>query len=167
MSLHYILDGYNILHKLPFPESRNLEQQREILIRFLDERRLQGSANNSVTIVFDGQPCLSGRQAEHYGSGSMRGSIRIIFTDGESADEKIKKMVADERSKGHIVVVTDDRGIRLSVRASGAKVLSVQQFIDLRPSAATSRAGSKRETMGQGVRDQIDEELKKIWLKKK
>ncbi len=156
MSLHYILDGYNILHKLPLPESGTLEQHREILIRFLQDRRPHGSPNNDVTIVFDGQP-------EHYGPGSMRGNIRIVFTDGETADEKIKKMVADERSKGHIVVITDDRGIRLAVRSSGAKVLGVLEFISLR--AETSSSPSTRKGMSQEVRQNIDDELKKIWLK--
>ncbi len=156
MSLHYILDGYNILHKLPLPESGTLEQHREMLVRFLQERGPHGSSNNSVTIVFDGQP-------EHYGSGSVRGNIRIVFTDGESADEKIKKMVADERAKGHIVVVTDDRGIRLAVRSSGAKVAGVLEFIGLRSQASPSKGGGKMMT--QEARQKIDEELKKIWLK--
>jgi len=162
MSLHYILDGYNVLHKIPFPESRTFEAQREALIRFLEERRPQGSPNNAVTIIFDGQP-------EHYG-GHSSPTMRVIFTEGESADEKIKKMVADAVAKGHIVVVTDDRAIRYAVRADGVQVLSVRDFLS-QASAGSSGTSGKGTTSGKGerlapqMRQKIDEEMKKIWLK--
>lgn len=162
MSLHYILDGYNVLHKIPFPESRTLEAQRDILIRFLEERRPQGSLNNAVTIIFDGQ-------AEHYG-GHPSATVRVIFTQGETADEKIKKMVADAVAKGHIVVVTDDRAIRYAVRADGVQVLSVRDFIG-RASLGSSGTSGKDGISGKGerlapqTRQKIDEEMKKIWLK--
>ena len=53
--------------------------------------RPQGSVNNQVTVVFDGHP-------DHFG-GTSQGEIRVIFSDGCSADDKIKRMV--EEDAGH------------------------------------------------------------------
>ncbi len=56
MSIHYLLDGYNIIHQMPAAlDLTKLEDQRRHLIRFVEQHRPQGSANNRVTIIFDGE----------------------------------------------------------------------------------------------------------------
>ena len=86
MSLNYLLDGYNIIHRLPVLTQKNLEDARNDLIRFIEIHRPQGSSNNSVTIVFDGQPGMGG-QPDASG-------VKIIFSSGESADDYIKRAVS-------------------------------------------------------------------------
>ena len=54
MSLHYLLDGYNVIHQMPDLNRPALEDQRRALVHFLETRRPQGSSRNRVTIVFDG-----------------------------------------------------------------------------------------------------------------
>ena len=55
MSLHYILDGYNILKQIPAFNDLSLEDGRRGLMRWIETQRPQGSVNNTVTVVFDGE----------------------------------------------------------------------------------------------------------------
>ena len=114
MSLHYLLDGYNILKQMPAFRDLPLEEGRRGLLRWIDHARPQGSVNNQVTVVFDGHP-------DHFGSGHAQGEIRVIFSDGCSADDKIKRMVEEDADQKNCVVVSDDKDIFLYARSLGAK----------------------------------------------
>src|SRR5258708_519339 len=120
MSLHYLLDGYNILKQMAAFRDLPLEEARRGLLRWIDQSRPQGSVNNQVTVVFDGHP-------DHYGS-AAQGEIRVIFSDGCSADDKIKRMVEDDLARKNCVVVSDDKEIFLYARSLGAKIMSVEAF---------------------------------------
>ena len=121
MSVHYVLDGYNIIQQTPSLAVESLRTGRESLIQFIEIHKPQGSLKNPVTIVFDGQA----------GIGTPRevSAVKVVFACGESADEKIKRMVGMAGNKKNMVVVTDDREIRYHVRALGAKVLWVGEFL--------------------------------------
>ena len=121
MSLHYILDGYNIIHQMPALVSKNLEQQRNGFIHGLESCRPQGSSNNKITVVFDGKAGIIGRMESAI--------VKIIFSKDETADEKIKRLVEESRNAKNIIVVTNDRSIQYSVRANGAGILSVKEFL--------------------------------------
>ena len=56
MSLHYFLDGYNVVHQMAGAARLNLEEQRYQLVRLIERKAPQGSERNKVTVVFDG--CL-------------------------------------------------------------------------------------------------------------
>ena len=62
MSLHYLLDGYNIIKQSPRLGPKRLEDGRAGLIAFIEMRQPQGSRNNMVTVVFDGQPGIIGER---------------------------------------------------------------------------------------------------------
>lgn len=137
--------------------------EREGLIRFVEERKPQGK--NRITIVFDGQkdicPPLKGIKEE---------KVKVVFARGISADEKIKRMVEKEGAK-QVVVVSDDKEIRVYVRALGARVLSVKEFIE--------KGGERRERKKEGSSSQVERkrlpegieeitsELKRLWLKER
>ncbi len=114
MSLHYLLDGYNILKQIPAFRDLPLEDGREGLLRWIDHSRPQGSVNNQVTVVFDGHP-------DHFGALGSQGEIRVIFSDGCSADDKIKLMVEEDVDQKNCVVVSDDKDIFLYARSLGAR----------------------------------------------
>ena len=99
MSLIYLLDGYNIIKRIPRLAQEKLEDSRASLIHFIEINRPQGSLNNTVTIVFDGQPGMIGQ------SGSEM--VRVVFSRGESADDCIKKMVLSSKNSKRMVVVTE------------------------------------------------------------
>ncbi|MBI3314980.1 MAG: NYN domain-containing protein [Candidatus Omnitrophica bacterium] len=159
MSLHYLVDGYNIIKQAPALAEVELEQGRDGLLRWIDAQRPQGSVNNRVTVVFDGS-------SEHFGS-PWAGTARVIFTKNESADERIKAMVEESSAKSNVVVVSDDRGITLYVRSLGARIMEVKEFAaDLfdAPSGPSPQKG-RGKYISLAKAKQINEELKKIWLK--
>ncbi|MFA5087560.1 MAG: NYN domain-containing protein [Candidatus Omnitrophota bacterium] len=166
MSLHYLLDGYNIINQLPVLAGKKFQERRDSFVHSLEVSRPQGSARNSVTVVFDGR-------AEVWGE-CPSGPVQVIFTRGESADEKIKMIVEEASNKKRIVVVTDDREIRYHVRRSGALVLSVKEFIaKMRPGrtpAAGGRGGQDQESgerVSKSLEYKINSEFANIWLNKK
>ncbi len=159
MSLHYLVDGYNIVKQAPALADQPLEQGRDGLLRWIDAQRPQGSVNNRVTVVFDGS-------SEHFG-GSWAGTAEVIFTKNESADERIKAMVEKSTARSNVVVVSDDKGITLYVRSLGARIMGVKKFAAAlfdAPSGSSPPKGRGKYISLAKVR-QINEELKKIWLK--
>ena len=160
MALHFILDGYNIIKNNDALAELSLEVGRRKLVTLLETRRPQGSAQNKVTVVFDGQPGV--------GPFQNPGPVKVIFSCGQSADEKIKQMVGRSESRKAIVVVTDDRAIQYYVRSLGAGILGVREFWRARldpesPARAKPRTPGKRIPKVQEVR--ITDELSRIWLK--
>ena len=169
MSLHYLLDGYNIIKQAPELAQKKLEDGRNGLIRMIETHQPQGSLNNRVTIIFDGQPGMWGQV-----SGS---TVNVIFTETESADDKIKSLVEDSRFKKNIVVVSDDKEIKFAVRPLGATVLSVKEFwAKFRPRSTSAKFSSKmikvrakeeEKSISKSLEYKITSELEKIWLDKK
>ena len=158
MSLHYLLDGYNIIHQMPLSVDIKLEDQRRQLIRWVESRAPQGSSRNMVTIIFDGK-------TDVWGGNGGSSSIQIVFAQGQSADEKIIAMVEEAAHKKNIVVVTDDRALKYAARALGAKVSGVQAFLKQGASAPAGRVESGKN-ISKTLEHNITSEFEKIWLKK-
>ncbi len=166
MALHFVLDGYNIIKQISFLAEGKLESQREKLIRFIEVKSPQGSLRNKVTIIFDGQSV---------GGGYQRSSrIHIVFSSQEGADEKIKRLVTQEKNKKCIVVVTDDRDIQYYVRSQGAQVLGVHHFLNKGSDRQKRLLGDPKASLSGEVKNlsknleyEITSELERIWLEKK
>ncbi len=146
---------------------KELEEQRKGLVRFIEQNHPQGSVNNSVTIFFDGRTGYADQSYSYW--------IKVIFSKEESADTLIKKAVEKATNKKNIVVVTNDRDIQFSVRAQGAKFLSVQDFLG-KSKAIKSRQKQKKDKnviegglkrISKTVEDKINKEFQDIWLNKK
>lgn len=144
----------------------NLEGQRNHLTNMIQVHRPQGSLSNKITVIFDGQADISHAQTS---------SVKTIFSHNESADDAIKKMVINSSNPKNIVVVTDDRDIQYSVRAQGAQVLPVTQFLSkLSPSAERNRTKKRKikstdtsKHISKHLEHKINSEFSEIWLKKK
>ena len=162
MSLHYLLDGYNIIPQMPLSTLKKLEDQRQQLIRWIESCRPQGSSRNTVTVVFDGRVGV-------WGGGAVPSSVQVVFSQEESADEKIIRMVEEAKHKKNVVVVTDDRSLKYAVRAQGAKVSGVQTFLGkVKTSAGSAAPACQPETgkhISQTLEHKITSEMAKIWLK--
>ncbi|HBO97581.1 MAG TPA: hypothetical protein DE315_00610 [Candidatus Omnitrophica bacterium] len=160
MSLHYLLDGYNIIHQMPLPSGalNKLEDQRRHLVQWVGSRAPQGSLRNTVTIVFDGR-------SDVWSPGAAS-SIGVVFAQGETADEKIIRMVEEAEHKKNIVVVTDDRSLQCSVRALGAKVSGVQTFLEQGTSPRPTRPESGKN-ISKTLEHEITSEFARIWIEKK
>jgi predicted RNA-binding protein with PIN domain len=158
MSLHYIIDGYNIIKHNIFPRKASLHDSRKALMNFIEDKKLAGSAKNKVTIVFDGSTEVLAQKSTH--------RYEIIFTKNESADSKIKKLVSNAKNPKEIVVVSDDREIAFFIRAAGAKPLSVNEFMGKNEETfKKDRIEPVERKLTYTEMSKINEELKKIWLK--
>ena len=123
MSLHIIIDGYNLIHQsdsLSRLHREGLQSGREGLIEILsDYKRVKG---HRITVVFDGKDAPSFLQRRDQTKG-----IAIRFSrGGESADTVIKRMAAEEREKA--IIVSSDRDVTDYSAARGAAIISSAMF---------------------------------------
>lgn len=164
MSLHYIIDGYNIINHPLFARShKKTKDCRRALLEFIRDNKLCGSLKNQVTVVFDGFPWASDPGIRFTGAS-------VIFSQEDSADSVIKRLAEGSRQPKELCVVSDDKEIRLFIRFTGACGLSVEKFIK-RPqktgefaSAHLSSSEPKPE-LNQAQVFKINQELERIWLK--
>ncbi|MBM3315018.1 NYN domain-containing protein [candidate division WOR-3 bacterium] len=146
----YIIDGYNLLHKLPELAGlagSDLELARELLLgRLVCWRGRRGIA---VTVVFDG----TGRAAT---APRAAAGVRVVFSrPPRSADAEIAALLAGHRSPRSVMVVSSDREVRTRARDRGAKTVLSEEFAaGLRPAAAAPPDGEvKPEMRAEDVRD--------------
>ena len=160
MSLHFIIDGYNLIKQAPSLNKGSLEESRLGLIQFLKIFRPQGN-NNPVTVVFDGKKdnYQSGQNFEHSG-------VRIIFSQNPGgADEIIKQLVRNSKNPKNIAVVTNDRDIQLYVRQCRAQVRRVEEFLIKFNSRQPGLSLDDKMRLSAQEAAEITEEMKKLWLK--
>ncbi len=160
MSLHYIIDGYNVVRQVDFLTGKKLRTEREGLVHFIERYRPQGSSRNEVTIVFDGKAAVS--------SPPMKTAVKVIFSQDRTADDKIKYMVEHSRNPKRLVVVTDDKQIVFYCRSLGARIMPVKSFLDnslLAKRGSVPESDEEKEELDGPAAAAITEALKKIWLK--
>jgi predicted RNA-binding protein with PIN domain len=165
MSLQYIIDGYNIINHPLFSRSPKQGKDCRIdLLHFISSKRLCGSPKNKVTIVFDGFSPVSRDFDLNYAAEGF------IFSHESSADDVIKDLVESSKQPKNIIVVSDDKDIRISVKFSGASVLGVEEFITSKERSEASKKGhfSSSEAKPELNRIEIfkiNQELERKWLK--
>jgi predicted RNA-binding protein with PIN domain len=121
---HLILDGYNVIRRLPRLADREragLEAGRRAL---LDRVAAYGRATgHRVTVVFDGV-----EEGDVVESRSRERGVEVVYTaKGTRADETIVRLARDA-SRGAAVVVTADRQVARDVGRNGAAVISPEAF---------------------------------------
>ena len=157
MSLHYVLDGYNIIKKSSF-DSESLKGSRDFLLALIRQSKLLKSKNNKVTVVFDGK-------SDVFDYTYPAGELKVIYSKGENADELIKRIVQASPSPKNIVVVSEDRQILFFVRGCGAKIMDTKEFIrKIEPvDNAPKDHNPKLEITAKQASD-ITKELQRLWL---
>ncbi|WP_051328316.1 NYN domain-containing protein [Desulfatirhabdium butyrativorans] len=125
MSLHIIVDGYNLIRQSPelaHLDKMDLELGRDALIEQLAAyKRIR--PNRRITVVFDGTSASIQGQRQHQKSG-----IHIVFSrPGELADGVIKRMASGERERA--VIISSDRDILQHAEAAGCAVLNAEDFV--------------------------------------
>ncbi len=123
MSIHIIIDGYNLIRqsdRLSVIDRRDIQSGREALIETLAEYRK--IKQHKITVVFDGTNAPSfSRRVE-----KLKG-IKIQFSrNGELADTVIKRMAAMEREKA--LIVSSDLEIVNYAESQGAATISSPEF---------------------------------------
>jgi len=111
-------------------------------------------------MVFDGYPPPA--QDIPYGN-----NLLCMFSRSEEADAIIKKIVEDSVSPKNIVVVSDDKEVRLTSSFLHAQVWSVERFIRVKKNnslaAGSNPAGADFKLSYSNIQ-KINAELKKKWL---
>ncbi|OGL42220.1 MAG: hypothetical protein A2043_09975 [Candidatus Schekmanbacteria bacterium GWA2_38_9] len=122
MSIRLLIDGYNLIGAYGLMRNKNLEDERNGLIKKLCEYKK--IKNYEITVVFDG----TGNSSPFEG-GDRMGGISIIYSRiGESADDLIKRIVKDSGSGEGFIVVTSDREISGFCSGYNATVISSGEF---------------------------------------
>lgn len=163
-----ILDGYNVINKVPELQAtleRSLQAAREALIDYMAYRSAHWCSEFKVTVVFDARKVIADLMPLQ-----VRKGITIIFSEPpHDADEVIIRKLGQAKHASSITVVSDDNKIANHVRAYKGKLLRVREFVDwinkgenfrrqLKPQAL-----SKKHQLDSVTSDDITEELKKIW----
>lgn len=161
MSVHYIVDGYNAIHKIPSLKDKPLKMARDGLIGFVRVNHLWGSYRNRMTVVFDGKSGVVSPNPD----ACLGPNINIVFSRDETADKRIKRLVDESSNPKQLVVVTDDRDIMYYAKSGGAKTLSIKEWV-CKKKAPEQRLLANGRNNAPAELDNITEELKRIWLKK-
>lgn len=122
MPEEWLIDGYNLLHGLTGQNKKNkiLRQDLfEILANF------SGQGDRQLTLVLDGK----GNDDEF--RPYLHKTFHIVYSQSVSADSYIEKIVYEKKGKALLVVVTKDRAITNMARGSGARVMNIEDFMDL------------------------------------
>jgi len=123
MSLHIIIDGYNLIRQsntLSAFDHEDIQKGREVLVDWLAAyRRLK---HHKITVVFDGLAAPSFLDRRD----SVKG-IDIRFSqNGELADTVIKRMAARERERA--LIVSSDMDVVNFSELQGAATISSPEF---------------------------------------
>jgi len=118
-----VIDGYNLIHAMPELAGlvgNDLERARDGLVAKLAVYR--SGRNVRVTVVFDGRGATAQQTRPP-------GGIEVVFSRApQTADAKIKTMLALEKSPKSWTVVTSDNSIVLYARDYGAKTIPSAEF---------------------------------------
>ena len=162
MSLHYVIDGYTVVRHASFVPRGHAASPAASLINHIRNNRLCGSAKNKVTIVFDGYPTM-GNPFQH------DADFELLFSQDQSADDRIRYLVEHIENPRIVIVVTDDRSVQFHAKAARASVMGVDEFLTAKAASAAARkekADNKIELTSVDA-DKINKEFRKLWLKEK
>lgn len=120
----YLIDGYNLGHKIPqvkqFLNQQNFAAAIEAIIQAVQQRL--NSRKNRVIIVFDGKRGV-------FASPAGITSIEIKFSrKPQEADDVIRQYLRRAKDTSDIVVISSDRAIINSARDLGAQALTSEEF---------------------------------------
>ncbi len=159
----YILDAYNVLHKIWRFEKlldQNLRAARETLTAHCNGLMRSRGDISQMILVFDGRSEFSGLPQ------NAPEGIRLVFSEtNETADERITVLLEELPEKPGKCVVSDDNYVRNHAKAYGARVMSVAEFETLGNAAAhpqqTKIISSGKPPLAPGLADKITQDYKK------
>ncbi len=121
-----ILDGYNIIHKIPHLQSHlnhSLEDARKALANFIITWARTHHHKGSIAIVFDGRDGI-------INSSQALCGIKCIYTKTkQEADDKIISIVRNTQNKKDITVISDDNYVTNNCKVHGATVRPAQYLL--------------------------------------
>lgn len=121
--MHYYIDGYNWLFRIP-KSRKSFEEKRREFIKSI--HKLVEGRTCLVTIVFD-----SSDPSRDISSKGNYDFLEIVFTPKkQTADEYIESAVENAFRPRQITVVTLDRELQQKCLLRGANVATMEEFFD-------------------------------------
>jgi predicted RNA-binding protein with PIN domain len=148
----YIIDGYNVIHRVPRWEAHlnaSLEQGREALLSYC-RRWMQTRGDVWLFyVVFDGDCAVT---SSHTSSGP---GIRVVYTrTGETADDRMLDIMREFGEGCDYVAVSDDRYVSSNAKLLSAETLSARDFAEaLSPESKAAPRKKQRGRGGKASRD--------------
>jgi uncharacterized protein len=148
MSLHLIIDGYNLIRQSPWLsllDARDLEEGREALLQSLSDYR-QRRPQHKITVIFDGWQGGALQESRDLWKG-----VAVIYSRrGERADEVIKRFLSREGRR--VVMVSSDRELQEFAERSGATWVAADHFESqfLRNPRTGGESKDEEESVSQG-----------------
>jgi predicted RNA-binding protein with PIN domain len=158
-----LLDGYNIMHRLPQILSKrgaSLEQRRNALAAFIAQWKKDHNYKGSMYLVFDGNNNQIKTLEQSISSG-----IKYIYSDQkEEADDKIISIIRNAKHPENITVISDDNFIANNVRSYGAYMKPVAYLIKARKKInAAKHKGESEKKIDAATANRITDHMKKVW----
>jgi predicted RNA-binding protein with PIN domain len=119
-----IIDGYNFIHQVDeFRDAlhKSLLNARNKLISkfasYASQKRIE------ILIIFDGDETVSQKSLKS-------GRVKVIFSKNEKADAVIKRIVADDKMRSEILVISSDREVTDYAKMCGASISNCTDFYE-------------------------------------
>ena len=117
--LTYIIDGNNLIGKISSLmnlQKKDKQASREKLVFMLDRYFANKKAN--VFLHFDGHPSSKINSSK----------MKIVYSENQTADDKIKKQITQFRSPRNLIVVTSDSNLAQYAKVCSCTVNSSDGF---------------------------------------
>jgi predicted RNA-binding protein with PIN domain len=126
--MHYLIDGYNLLHAMGVLTGRvgphGLERSRLRLVGLI--QGALGEEAKSVTVVFDAGKAPAGVPQEE-----IRDGLRVQYAlKHQEADDLIEEMIRKDSVPHDLVVVSDDQRLRQAARQRKCHELACLDFVE-------------------------------------
>jgi len=119
---------------------------------------LRKNSRNKFTVVFDGYPKVAEQKLDE-------ADIDVVFSQEETADAWIKRMVEASKNPKNIAVVSDDREIMFFIKSIGARSVAVEEFINPEGKPQRKKDDLIKPELNYSQINKINHELKALWLK--
>ena len=160
--MEYLIDGYNVIKSSFLGKKGDIEGKvafYEILYRYKTKH-----PSVIFTVVLDGF-----NSSDFHLLRDKR--LKIVFSGDITADEYIRKRVEKGKRNDEVIVVSNDKQVRITGKLFGCRVCSVEEFLnvvckrDKRRKMVQTKESDKKE-VSYRTKKKIEEELKKYYEKK-
>lgn len=159
----YILDAYNVIHKIRSLEralEKDLRASRDLLVSLCARFAASRGDIAKIILVFDGKSEFWDLPHAH------TPKIQLVFSDtGEDADERIILVLENLSKNTAKCVVSDDNFVRNQARAHQTRVMPVAEFEALIQDPGPKRKNGQESpasfSLPPKLADEITREYKK------